>query len=70
MSEQEKRDTRDLATLLKDLPKEDRLQIQGVIAGLKLARKGLPVEDRREPARSALTGRRTPLKKKGVCRHE
>ena len=39
MSEQEKRDSRDLATMLKDLPKEDRLQVQGVIAGMKLARK-------------------------------
>ena len=54
MSEQEKRDSRDLALMLKDLPKEDRLQVQGVIAGLKLARnlstpdsKG---EDRREAA--------------------
>ncbi len=50
MSEKEKRDSHDLATLLKDLPKEDRLQVQGVIAGMRLARKGLPVEDRREPA--------------------
>lgn len=39
MSEQDKRETRDLATMLKELPKEDRLQVQGVIAGLKLARK-------------------------------
>ena len=39
MSEQEKRDSRDLALMLKDLSKEDRLQVQGVIAGLKLARK-------------------------------
>ena len=38
MSEQEKRDSRDLATMLKELPKEDRLQVQGVIAGMKLAR--------------------------------
>lgn len=40
MSEQDKRETRDLATMLKELPKEDRLQVQGVIVGLKLARKG------------------------------
>lgn len=39
MSEQEKRDSRDLALMLKELPKEDRLQVQGVIVGLKLARK-------------------------------
>lgn len=39
MSEQEKKDSRDLATLLKDLPREERLQVQGVIAGLKLAQK-------------------------------
>lgn len=39
MSEQQKQDSRDLANLLKDLPKEDRLQVQGVIAGMKLARK-------------------------------
>lgn len=39
MSEQEKKDSRDLAMMLKDLPKEDRLQVQGVIAGMRLARK-------------------------------
>lgn len=54
MSEQEKRDPRDLATMLKDLPKEDRLQVQGVIAGMKLARNiSAPdsnVENRREAA--------------------
>ena len=54
MSEQQKLDSRDLVNLLKDLPQEDRLQVQGVIAGMKLARnlstpdsKG---EDRREAA--------------------
>ena len=54
MSEQKKQDSRDLVNLLKDLPQEDRLQVQGVIAGMKLARnlstpdsKG---EDRREAA--------------------
>jgi hypothetical protein len=54
MSEQQKQDSRDLVNLLKDLPQEDRLQVQGVIAGMKLARnlstpdsKG---EDRREAA--------------------
>lgn len=54
MSEQEKRDSRDLATMLKDLPKEDRLQVLGVIAGMKLARKATTpdsgVEKRREAA--------------------
>lgn len=39
MSEQQKQDSRNLATLLESLTKEDRLQVQGVIAGIKLARK-------------------------------
>ena len=39
MSEQQKQDTRELATMLESLPKEDRLQIRGVIAGMQLARK-------------------------------
>lgn len=39
MSEQQKQDSRDLAALLKDLSKEERLQVQGVIAGMRLARK-------------------------------
>lgn len=49
MSEQEKRDSRDLTALLKDLPKEDLLQVRGVIVGMKLARKGT-AEDQRKPA--------------------
>ena len=43
MSETEKQDSNDLAALLKELPKEDRLQVQGVIAGMILARKVSPV---------------------------
>lgn len=54
MSEQEKQDSRDLALMLKELPKEDRLQVQGVIAGMQLARKmsgpGSKTERRTEPA--------------------
>ena len=38
MSEQKKLDPNDLAKLLKDLSKEDRIHIHGVIAGLRLAR--------------------------------
>lgn len=52
MSEQQKQDFRDLATLLKDLPKEDQLQVQvqGVIAGMKLARKVSGPDRKEEPA--------------------
>ncbi len=39
MSEQQKESSCDLAALLKNLPKEERLQIQGVIVGMELARK-------------------------------
>lgn len=39
MNEQQKHDSGDLAALLRGLSKEDRLQVQGVIAGMKLARK-------------------------------
>lgn len=39
MSEQQKQDSFILATLLNDLSREDCLQVQGVIAGMKLARK-------------------------------
>lgn len=39
MSEQQKQDSNTLATLLKNLPKEDQLQVQGVIVGMQLARK-------------------------------
>ena len=53
MSEQEKRDSRDLATMLKDLPKEDRLQVQGVIAGMKLARNLSAPDPRGEDRREA-----------------
>lgn len=38
MNEQEKRDSQDLTAVLKDLSKEDRIHVQGVIAGLRLAR--------------------------------
>lgn len=53
MSEQDKRETRDLATMLKELPKEDRLQVQGVIAGLKLARKATTPDSGGEKRREA-----------------
>ena len=56
MSEQQKQDSRDLVNLLKDLPQEDRLQVQGVIAGMKLAR-------------NLSTRTLFPLKKKGVCKY-
>jgi len=47
MPEKELQDSHDLAVLLKDLTKEDRIRVQGVIAGMRLAR-------------SAGTSRRTP----------
>ncbi len=57
MSEQQKQDSCDVATMLKDLPKEDRLQIQGVIAGMRLARKGAAKAAQRElSGHSARTG--------------
>lgn len=39
MSEQQKQDSRELAILLEELSNEDCLRIQGVIAGIRLARK-------------------------------
>lgn len=50
MSEQQKQDSRDLATLLKDLPKEDRFRVQGVILGLKMARKDSGPDRKEEPS--------------------
>lgn len=38
MSEQQKKETYAIALLLQDLSKEDWLKLQGVIAGMKLAR--------------------------------
>lgn len=39
MSEQQERDSHELATMLETLPKEDRLQIRGVITGMQMARR-------------------------------
>lgn len=51
MSEQQKQDSRDLATMLESLPKEDRLQVQGVIAGMNLARKtSAPIKEEKANA--------------------
>lgn len=52
MSEQEKRDSCDLATMLKDLPKEDMLRVQGVIIGMRLANKLSVHDSRNEPLES------------------
>jgi hypothetical protein len=38
MSEQQNQDSRELAILLEELSKEDCLRVQGVIAGIRLAR--------------------------------
>lgn len=39
MNEHLKQDNRELAAMLEALPKDERLQVQGVITGLQLARK-------------------------------
>ena len=48
MSEKEKCDVNDVAAELKDLPKEDRFRVQGVILGLKMARKGSGLDRKKE----------------------
>jgi len=49
MSDQQKQDSRELATMLEALPKEDRLQVRGVITGMQLARRVAAVNNQREP---------------------
>lgn len=49
MDERQKQDSREMVDMLADLPKEDRQQVRGVIAGFRLAR-GLSPSGNQPPA--------------------